>query len=186
MNWYLDQLFMWGLASTQCLTIPLQTRTLDYSLGLRRCESLILAQGRGLNQVTALARALNQETVYTGDRLREKNRERGNCARSPDCSLGVRRWSSLYAVRLNPGCSIRKGTKQQFDNFSKNGIPLRDASLHSSLPPPQQDMEREQYLSGSALHFVGRRLEDELGPAIADHQHSGDVCCPTHGNGKSL
>lgn len=86
---------------------------------------------------------------------------------------------------LNPGCSISNGTKQQLDNFSKNGIPPGEVSLHSSFPPPQQDMEREQNLSGSALHFVGHGLEDELGLAMADHQHSGDVCCPTHGNGKS-
>lgn len=89
-------------------------------------------------------------------------------------------------MRLNPGCGISKGAKQQLDNFSKNGIPPGNVSLHSSLPPPQQDMEKEQYLSGSALHFVGRRLEDELGLAIADHQHSGDVCCPTHENRRSV
>lgn len=47
----------------------------------------MLAQGMGLNQVTALAKALNQETEYAGDRLMGKKKEgKGNYVRAPDCS----------------------------------------------------------------------------------------------------
>lgn len=57
-----------------CLTILLETKLLDCSLLFRGCESFMLAQGMGLNQVTALAKALNQETEYAGDRLMGKKR----------------------------------------------------------------------------------------------------------------
>lgn len=121
----------------------------------------MLAQGMGLNQVTALAKALNQETEYAGDRLMgKKKREKGIMLELQIVLRGQEVWQS-YVVGLNPGSCISTGIKQQLDNFSKNGIPLGEVALHSSFPPPQHDMEREQNLSGSALHFVGCRLENE-------------------------